>query len=358
MSDELNFQSYPFGEELPGGWEVSSLEMIADNIRPGFASGKHNKEGEGVPHLRPMNISPGGEIDLSDVRYVSPKKSTLRIKKGDILFNNTNSTIWVGKSAVIRENKESAFSNHMTRIKINGNYFDSEFFARQLHYLSTVGYFQVHCKKHVNQARKSSKVLGKSVPVLIPPINEQKRIVTKIEALQTRSRRAREALETVPDLLEQLRQSILAAAFRGDLTKNWREKHKGKIEPASELLKRIRIERRKRWEAAELDKLKAKGLTGDKLDDQFTKLRKKYKEPVPVDTTDLPELPEGWCWARANEISNSALGKMLDRQKHTTGIEMPYLRNVNVRWRAGKVNSMGKRRCYSISEGTASNPTL
>ncbi len=92
-----------------------------------------------------------------------------------------------------------------------------------------------------------------------PPLNEQKRIVSRIEELQLRSRRAREALETVPDLLEQLRQSLLAAAFRGDLTKEWRKKNPD-VEPASELLKRIRAERRKRWEEAELEKLKAKGL--------------------------------------------------------------------------------------------------
>jgi type I restriction enzyme S subunit len=59
----------------------------------------------------------------------------------------------------------------------------------------------------------------------VPPINEQRRIVAKLEDLQARSRRAREALDTVPPLLEKLRQSILAAAFRGDLTKDWRAKH-------------------------------------------------------------------------------------------------------------------------------------
>lgn len=52
------------------------------------------------------------------------------------------------------------------------------------------------------------------------------------------SRRAREALDAVPPLLEKLRQSILAAAFRGDLMKDWRAKHKD-VEPATELLKRI-----------------------------------------------------------------------------------------------------------------------
>jgi type I restriction enzyme S subunit len=135
----------------------------------------------------------------------------------------------------------------------------------------------------------------------LPPVNEQKRIVARIEELQAHSNRTREALESIPDLLEQLRKSILGAAFRGDLTKKWREQHPD-VEPASELLKRIRVERRKRWEASELEKLKGKGLTSDKLDEAFGKQRKKYKDPIQVDTSDLPELPEGWRWAYWDEV--------------------------------------------------------
>ncbi|MFO7561811.1 MAG: restriction endonuclease subunit S [Enhygromyxa sp.] len=72
------------------------------------------------------------------------------------------------------------------------------------------------------------------VPVPVPPLNEQKRIVAKIEELTTRSRRAKEALDAVPALLDKLRQSILAAAFRGDLTADWRAKNPS-VEPADQL---------------------------------------------------------------------------------------------------------------------------
>jgi type I restriction enzyme S subunit len=139
----------------------------------------------------------------------------------------------------------------------------------------------------------------KAFHVCLPPIGEQRRIVAKLEALQARSRRAREALDAVPPLLEKLRQSILAAAFRGDLTKDWRAKNPD-VEPASALLARIRAERRKKWEEAELAKLKAKGKPP--TDDRW---KAKYKEPEPVDTTGLPELPEGWCWASLDELLSS-----------------------------------------------------
>jgi type I restriction enzyme S subunit len=121
----------------------------------------------------------------------------------------------------------------------------------------------------------------RSFEIPLPPLNEQRRIVAKIEALQVRSRKAREALEAIPPLLDQFRQSVLAAAFRGDLTAAWRRQHPD-VEAASVLLERIRQKRRRKWEQ--------------------DRLGKKYVAPAPVDETDLEELPNGWCWSAAEEI--------------------------------------------------------
>lgn len=130
----------------------------------------------------------------------------------------------------------------------------------------------------------------------IPPLAEQRRIVAKIEALQERSRRVREALAEVVPLLEQFRQSVLAAAFHGDLTAHWRAAHPN-VEPASELLHRIHAERRRRWEQAELARYEAQGQKPPK------NLRDRYKEPESVDDSELPELPEGWCWTTVDELT-------------------------------------------------------
>jgi type I restriction enzyme S subunit len=132
-------------------------------------------------------------------------------------------------------------------------------------------------------------------PFLLPPLKEQRRIVAKIEALQERSGRAAKTLEEVGPLLEQFRQSILAAAFSGRLTADWREKNPN-VESAHEHFARIRIERRQRWEQAELAKYESKGKEPPK------DWKDKYEEPEPVDETNLPELPQGWCWARAEEV--------------------------------------------------------
>lgn len=67
----------------------------------------------------------------------------------------------------------------------------------------------------------------KAFHVCVPPLAEQKRIVAKLEELTARSRRAKEALDAVPPLLDQLRQSILAAACSGALTRGTSQSHQG-----------------------------------------------------------------------------------------------------------------------------------
>ncbi len=175
------------------------------------------------------------------------------------------------------------------------------------------------------QPKLTQKALNR-IDVPLPPLNEQRRIVAKLDSLQERSRRARESLDAVPALLDKLRQSILAAAFRGDLTRDFREQHKD-LEPASKLLQRIRTERRKKWEEAELAKLKAKGKAP--TDDKW---KAKYKEPDPVDPTGLPTLPDGWCWASADELSNDiTVGHVGPMEHRYVSDGVPFLRSQNVR---------------------------
>lgn len=102
-----------------------------------------------------------------------------------------------------------------------------EKFVKSREYLSQIG----AAAAGIGMANVNAKKLG-SIRLPLPPLNEQRRIVAKIEALMARSARAREALDAIPALLDRYRQSVLAAAFRGDLTADWRERHPD-VEPAS-----------------------------------------------------------------------------------------------------------------------------
>ncbi len=113
------------------------------------------------------------------------------------------------------------------------------------------------------------------------------------------------ALEQARDKLKLYRATVLKAAVEGALTADWRESHPD-AEPAGELLKRILVERRRRWEEEQLRKFEEKGKTLPK------NWKAKYKEPVAPDTTSLPPLPVGWCWATFASLASQRLGKMLD----------------------------------------------
>jgi type I restriction enzyme S subunit len=131
----------------------------------------------------------------------------------------------------------------------------------------------------------------------LPPKNEQRRIVSKIDELFSRIDEGERALERVQKLVERYRQSVLKAAVTGELTRGWREKNKDKLESGEALLARILKARREAWEKAELAKMKAKGITPAN-----DKWKEKYEQPATADSSDLPALPDGWTWASAEAV--------------------------------------------------------
>jgi type I restriction enzyme S subunit len=130
----------------------------------------------------------------------------------------------------------------------------------------------------------------KQVKVPIPPIKEQNRILEKIEELLTDLDAGVEALQRAKTLLKRYRQSVLKAAVTGELTKGWRESHKGEIEPASVLLERILGERRKKW--VEEQRVK-----------DIEQSRSKYIEPIEADISHMYALPKEWVGISLDQLS-------------------------------------------------------
>jgi type I restriction enzyme S subunit len=131
-----------------------------------------------------------------------------------------------------------------------------------------------------------------SIEIPLPPTNEQRRIVDRIDELFSLIEAGERALERARRLLERYRQSVLKAAVSGELTRDWRERHQGEIEPGGALLTRILKSQRQAWEAAELEKMREKGIKP-----KDGRWKENYRGPDPVRTSDLPELPMGWVWA-------------------------------------------------------------
>ena len=133
----------------------------------------------------------------------------------------------------------------------------------------------------------------RSHPLPLPPLPEQRRIVAEIEKHFTRLDASVAALKRVQANLRRYRASVLKSACEGKLVPTESELARSEArdyEPADRLLDRILSERSAQWESQE-------------------KRRGKYKEPTPPDTSDLPELPEGWVWATVDQLSIIASGQ-------------------------------------------------
>lgn len=306
-------------DTLPPGWTVCALGEIAE-IQIGQASGRHNREGQGVPHLRPMNISADGELDLSDVKYIADG-AELDLVTGDVLFNNTNSPLLVGKTAHVKHSGRLAFSNHMTRVRpFQG--IDGFFLARQLHALHRFGYFRNHCKQYVNQASITSAFLKQQVPILLPPEGEQRRISVHLEELLARRLRASTVLDEIPELTRQLRQALLWVAYTGKLTAGWRTRNKEVTPTSDELVVQIREERRHCWLVSQKTRRNKQRKPGA--------LGADYPEPVAPDTRGVPPLPETWRIISFDELAWS-LRSGTSAQAHPTETPHRILRSSAVR---------------------------
>ncbi len=143
---------------------------------------------------------------------------------------------------------------------------------------------------------KPSVIADYSFP--IPPLNEQARIVAKLEELFTKLDAGCDALKQIQKQIKRYRQAVLRDAVTGELTKAWREENQADLEPAANLLKRILTMRRERWEQEQLKKFTETGKT-PKNDDW----KKKYKEPAAPNTENLPELPKEWTWINFDGVS-------------------------------------------------------
>jgi len=322
FNDEA-MQRYPFAQIIPPlNWSLVVLEDISVDVSPGFASGKHNSDGTGIPHLRPMNVDRDGQIDLNVVKSVA-ESNGIELQPGDVLFNNTNSAELVGKTAVVSTRETGfAFSNHMTRIRPEFGV-NPTFAARQLHFLWMAGYMKHRCTNHVNQASISSKTLAKTIPFLLPPADEQTRIVAKLEELLFDLDAGVAELTAAQKKLGQYRQSLLKAAVEGALTAKWRAQNTPS-ETGAQLLERILTERRARWEAKQLAKFTEQGKNPPK------DWQKKYPEPAQPDTTDLPKLQEGWVWASVEQLGDVQLGRQRSPDKLKGISPTRYIRAANI----------------------------
>ena len=164
----------------------------------------------------------------------------------------------------------------------------------------------------------------------VAPAPEQSRIADALDSYLSRLDAAVANLERAQAKLKAYRVSVLKASVEGRLVPTEAELARAEeraFEPADVLLKRILTERRRRWEEAELAKLKAAGKAPK--DDKW---KARYQAPAIPDVTKLPALPTGWCWTTVDATADvkGGITKGQNRAAGTVLLEVPYLRVANV----------------------------
>ncbi|HBX36272.1 MAG TPA: restriction endonuclease [Pseudohongiella sp.] len=190
----------------------------------------------------------------------------------------------------------------------------------------------------------SGKAFGQ-LPVPLPPFDDQKRIVKKIETLLSELDKGIESLKTAREQLKVYRQAVLKYAFEGKLTAQWREENKDKLESPEQLLARIQHEREARYQQ-QLGEWKA-AVKSWEVDGKEGKKPGKptLKELVQLSENEieqLPPLPEGYVYTYLANVGELGRGKSKHRPRNDPrlfGGVYPFLQTAEVKSASRVINS-------------------
>ncbi|MDB0998483.1 restriction endonuclease subunit S [Phocaeicola vulgatus] len=247
---------YPY--LLPNGWEWCNLEDIVCELKYG-TSEKSLSVGK-IAVLRMGNITNVGTIDYSNLVYSSNNEDIklYSLEKDDLLFNRTNSSEWVGKTAIYKKEQPAIYAGYLIRIR------PILIFSDYLNTVMNSSYYRNWCYNVKTDAVNQSNINAQKLSQLmipIPPLKEQERIVVEVAKWISLIDTIKNSKEDLQTTIKQAKSKILNLAIHGKLVPQ-----DPNDEPAIELLKRINPD--------------------------FT----------PCDNGHYPQLPDGWCKCRLEDI--------------------------------------------------------
>ena len=295
IDDEIPF-------EIPQSWCWERWGNISFSIQYGFNAPAI--ESGDIKMVRISDIH-DNKVNWQDVPYCKISQSeigTYLLQENDILFARTGGT--VGKSFLMGTVSEPAiYAGYLIRTRYSKelcpqylkSFMESSLYWEQLR-SGTIATAQPNC---------NGKTLGRML-LPIPPKNEQNRIISKLQTIESSLDKytlAQEALDTLnADIFDKLKKSVLQEAIQGRLVPQ-----DPNDEPASKLLERIKVEKAKLFKEG---KLKKKDLVDSVI---FKGEDNKYYETIDGKTECIDEripfeLPHNWCWATLGNLVQNCSG--------------------------------------------------
>ena len=265
---------YPY--LLPNGWEWCNLEDIVCELKYG-TSEKSLSVGK-IAVLRMGNITNVGTIDYSNLVYSSNNEDIklYSLEKDDLLFNRTNSSEWVGKTAIYKKEQPAIYAGYLIRIR------PILIFSDYLNTVMNSSYYRNWCYNVKTDAVNQSNINAQKLSQLmipIPPLKEQERIVVEVAKWISLIDTIKNSKEDLQTTIKQAKSKILNLAIHGKLVPQ-----DPNDEPAIELLKRINPD--------------------------FT----------PCDNGHYTQLPEGWAICKMKQITSITNGKSQKNVETLNGI--------------------------------------
>ncbi|MEX1196236.1 MAG: restriction endonuclease subunit S [Pseudohongiellaceae bacterium] len=188
-------------KDMPTGWSQITLGEAADYLN-GRAFKSSEWKDHGLPIIRIQNLNdPNASFNYTDQEY----EARHRIETGNLLFAWSASL-----GAYIWRNGSAWLNQHIFRVDPKP-FVDKVFLFYFLNSIAAELYAQAHGSGMVHITKKKFD----AIPMLLPPINEQRRTVAKIEELFSELDKGVESLKTARAQLKTYRQSLLSAAFEG-----------------------------------------------------------------------------------------------------------------------------------------------
>jgi len=272
---------------LPSGWTRANLgDFISFQNGYAFKSNTYIETGAFV--IRIGNVQ-DGFISLNNPAYIDESDSSVqafKLRSGDILISLTGN---VGRVAVINQAHLPAVLNQrVARLLVDSSLVHS--FIFNLMRSDVVQSAVLKMAKGAAQLNISTKDIS-DISVQVPPLAEQKVIADKLDIWLAQVESIKARLECIPEILKQLRQSVLAAAVSGKLTEGWRRINTNHV----------------KQDVYSIDKY---------WENEYKKNNKKYKKiEYPKSGFDLSAFPDSWVKTNVGRIFDVYVGATPSRQQ-------------------------------------------
>ena len=196
-----------FGDPINNhkGWKVVTIGDVVTEVR--YGTSKPAVEGGRYPYLRMNNLTADGHLDLNDLKFIDVSDDEIEkyvVRKGDVLFNRTNSIELVGKTAVFDLSEDMVIAGYIIRVRLNEKLLP-EVLSQYMNLEALKDILRGMAKGAVNQANINAQEL-QSIKIYLPNMELQKQFV-EIKAQIDKSKVAvQKALDETQTLFDSLMQ--------------------------------------------------------------------------------------------------------------------------------------------------------